>query len=67
MDGYRQFDEELERRQRTRLVRVLKAIDDGDTWAMLKAELARDYHALFDHFLTFEKHVDNKFDVHKDR
>lgn len=66
MHKYGKFSAELEDRQRTRLNRVLAAIDEGHFWTIVKAELARDYHSLFDTFLRFEKDVDSNFDSHSE-
>ena len=64
MYGHGSMSAELEEKQRMRLNRVLAAIDDGNFWSMVKAELARDYESLFDNFLSFEEHVDSDYRSH---
>jgi hypothetical protein len=61
MDGYRRQKAEIEEREHADFVKVLDAIGSGSFWRVVKAELARDYHAIGDSFFHFEMQVDRDF------
>lgn len=63
-----QFTDEVERvagdieaRQKRLNARVSAAIESGEDWTLIKAELERDYSSLFDNVMAFEQQIEADF------
>lgn len=52
---------EMRARQRALRDRVAEAIRSGGEWHIAKAELTRDYRALFDNLLALEHRIDEEY------
>jgi hypothetical protein len=51
----------MEERERLMRNRVADAIREGHFWAIVRAELARDYSSLFDNIWRLERQIDRSY------
>ena len=66
-DEFERVASDIDARQKRLNARVSVAIDWGENWDTIKAELERDYSSLFDNVTAFEQQIEADFAKQPDR
>ena len=60
-DEFERVTSDIEARQKRLNARVSAAIESGEDWDLVEAELERDYSSLFDNVASFEQQIEADF------